>query len=119
MLLSKNQLWDRLRASAEASNNTAVLSYMNSVEVILAAEIEAQQARFASYLPMRPADEPHDARCQVTREGPQYCCTCQSNMTRRRQQVANAAKAGDMDFRATLGGMESHAFDMERQHLCR
>jgi hypothetical protein len=115
VLLSLDQKWDRLRASAEASGDTHVLSYMDSVEQILKAEIASQQARFASYLPARPANEPHEARCQVTRYGPQHCCTCESNMTRRRQQVANAAKAGDLDFRATLGGMESHAFDMERR----
>jgi hypothetical protein len=110
--LAMDQKWDRMRAQAEDEGALEILAYMNGIEAKLKRDVAAQQARFDSYMPKRPADEPHDKGCQVTRMGPQHCCTCESNMTRRRQQVINAARANDRDFRETLGGMESHAFDL-------
>lgn len=74
----------------------------------------AQAVRFASYEVPRPADEPHDARCQVARCGPRHACTCASNSTRRRLMIENAARADDLDFRDTLGSMEQHQFDAAR-----
>lgn len=111
-MLKMDQLWERMRERATEEGALEILAYMDSVEIKLKNDVAAQQARFDSYMPKRPADEPHEAKCQVVRMGPQHCCTCESNMTRRREQVVNAARANDRDFRDTLGGMESHAFDL-------
>jgi hypothetical protein len=111
-MLKTDQLWDKMRAQAEAEGASEILSYMQNVELKLKSDIAVQQARFDSYLPKRPADEPHDAKCQITRWGANQCCTCESNIIRRREQVKNAAEAGDYDFRDTLGSMESHMFDV-------
>jgi len=111
-MLKMEQLWDKMREKAEAEGALEILAY-NGVEAKLKNDVAAQQARFDSYLPARPADYQHKDRCQITRfKDARMACTCKSNMDRRRQQVVNAARAGDTDFRDTLGGMESHAFDL-------
>ncbi len=70
---------------------------------------------FDKYLPKRSVNEPHDKKCQKTRMGPQHCCTCESNMTRRRIQVENAARMNDTGFLKTLGCMEQYAWHEARK----
>ncbi len=110
-LLKTDQRWERLRELAEKEGAHDVVALMERAERELDSDVAAQQARFDSYLPARSPDEPHDEHCQITRLGPKHCCTCESNKTRRRQQIANAADAEDYDFRASLGSFESYAFD--------
>lgn len=73
---------------------------------------EKRLERFKTYAVPRPADEPHDRGCQVTRLGANHCCTCKSNFDRRQQEVKNAGAAGDMEYRATLGSMAARNFDI-------
>ena len=104
--------WDRLVEAARLhAEGDVLLDMIETVDTRVRLDISEQEARFAAYLPARPADEPHDAQCQVTRWGGEDPCTCKSNAMRRRQQVRNAARARDMAFRETLGSMEQRAFD--------
>ena len=122
MIYKMDQAWERLReASTQQSNHLVksiakegrdILRSMERIERQLQADIGAQQARFDSYLPVRSPDESHDAKCQKNTMGEHACYTCESNRTRHQQQIINAARARDYDYRDTLGGMEQHSFNM-------
>lgn len=108
-LITQADFASRLRAAASPD----MRRLMAKVATQLNADMRSQEARFESYRPQRPADEPHDKGCQITRwgDGLGHSCTCESNTTRRRQQIINAGKAKDYAFRETLGSMERHTFD--------
>jgi hypothetical protein len=74
-----------------------------------------QNDSFAKYTVERPADEPHDKGCQVTRYGDGYCCTCESNGARRRQSIQAAGRAGDYVVLDSLGSMEQYTWHEARK----
>lgn len=86
---------------------------LDRVDHLLEEDLKAQQARFDAYEP--PHSGVHDAQCQKVRYDEKHCCTCKENSDRRQAQVKAAALAGDMAFRDTLGGYESHRFDLIRK----
>lgn len=115
-LAEPDDLLERLIARFDGHPHAVEFFYeLTKARLGLQADLRAQQRRFDRYLPERPADEPHDAGCQITRLGGIHSCTCASNMVRRRQQVQNAAEANDQAFRETIGSMEQYAFDQHRK----
>lgn len=57
------------------------------------------------YIPARPADEPHQKRCQKARLGQKHACTCESNTNRWREGVYAAGRADDREVLKELGNM--------------
>lgn len=108
-LVKPDEQWARLKARADPFGE--LVQIIGQIEAELAYDLATQKLRFDSYEPPRPAGEAHDARCQITRFGAGHACTCDSNRTRRRQQVINAGRANDLAFRETLGSMEASTFD--------
>ena len=117
MIMNYERRWELLTHYAKQTNNQDLLKVMERIARDVLTEEQQRQDRFESYRPKRSADEPHDAGCQITRYGEGHACTCKSNMTRRAQQVENAGKHGDMEFRNTLGSIEAHNFDKAHQSV--
>lgn len=74
-----------------------------------------QNDAFAKYRVERSADEPHDLGCQVTRHGEKRCCTCKSNMHRRRLSIEAAGRAGDYVVLNMLGSTEQYTWHEARK----
>lgn len=78
--------------------------------------------KLAHYIPPRPVDEPHEARCQKVRISERHCCTCESNSVRRREGIRLAAVANDFDAMRDSGSMEqcmwhTHRHEIDPEHV--